>query len=280
MPQQPQDPANTIPADPPPAPVISVRDLRVQYGDREVLHGLTFDIFHGETVVVLGGSGSGKSTLLRALVGLEKPSSGHVNVKGVDITKASAREMDAIRKKIGLAFQGGALIGSLNVGENIALPLLEHTTLKPTTIEVMVRIKLEQVGLSGFENYSPAQLSGGMRKRAAFARALAMDPEILFFDEPSAGLDPITAAGIDDLILDLKKAYAMTMVVVTHELASAFLIADRIILLDRGNIVAMGPAQEVRASRHPRVRQFLDRVADTTQDDDVDHLRLFTEGIR
>jgi len=280
MPQQPQDPANTIPADPPPAPVISVRDLRVQYGDREVLHGLTFDIFHGETVVVLGGSGSGKSTLLRALVGLEKPSSGHVNVKGVDITKASAREMDAIRKKIGLAFQGGALIGSLNVGENIALPLLEHTTLKPTTIEVMVRIKLEQVGLSGFENYSPAQLSGGMRKRAAFARALAMDPEILFFDEPSAGLDPITAAGIDDLILDLKKAYAMTMVVVTHELASAFLIADRIILLDRGNIVAMGPAQEVRDSRHPRVRQFLDRVADTTQDDDVDHLRLFTEGIR
>jgi phospholipid/cholesterol/gamma-HCH transport system ATP-binding protein len=152
--------------------------------------------------------------------------------------------------------------------------------LKPTTIEVMVRIKLEQVGLSGFENYSPAQLSGGMRKRAAFARAMAMDPEILFFDEPSAGLDPITAAGIDDLILELKKAYSMTMVVVTHELASAFLIADRIILLDRGNIVAMGPAQEVRDSTHPRVRQFLDRVADTAQDDDVDHMRMYTEGIK
>jgi len=223
--------------------VIAARDLRVQYGDREVLHGLTFEIAHGETVVVIGGSGSGKSTLLRTIVGLERPSSGVVHVKGVDITKASARQMDDIRKKIGLAFQGGALIGSLSVGENIALPLLEHTTLKPTTIEVMVRIKLEQVGLSGFENYNPAQLSGGMRKRAAFARALAMDPEILFFDEPSAGLDPITAAGIDDLILDLKKAYSMTMVVVTHELASAFLIADRIILLDRGSIVAMGPAQ-------------------------------------
>jgi phospholipid/cholesterol/gamma-HCH transport system ATP-binding protein len=278
MPQQPQDPGNTIPAGP--AAVIAARDLRVQYGDREVLHGLAFEIFHGETVVVIGGSGSGKSTLLRTLVGLEKPSSGEVRIKGVDIVKASARAMDDIRKKIGLAFQGGALIGSLSVGENIALPLLEHTTLKRTTIEVMVRIKLEQVGLSGFENYSPAQLSGGMRKRAAFARALAMDPEILFFDEPSAGLDPITAAGIDDLILDLKKAYSMTMVVVTHELASAFLIADRIILIDRGNIVAMGPAQEIRDSRHPRVRQFLDRVADTTQDDDVDHLRIYTEGIK
>ncbi len=267
---------------PPPtsAPVIAVRDLRVQYGDREILHGLNFEMLHGETVVVIGGSGSGKSTLLRTLVGLEKPHSGEVHVKGVDITKASPAQMDAIRKKIGLAFQGGALIGSLAVGENIALPLLEHTTLKPTTIEVMVRIKLEQVGLSGFENYSPAQLSGGMRKRAAFARALAMDPEILFFDEPSAGLDPITAAGIDDLILNLKKAYSMTMVVVTHELASAFLIADRIILLDRGNIVAAGPVAEVRDSQHPRVRQFLDRVPDSTQDDDVDHLRMYTEGIR
>jgi len=270
------EPATTRAAD----PAIAVRGLRVQYGDREVLHGLSFDIVHGETMVVIGGSGSGKSTLLRTLVGLEKPSAGEVRVKGVDIAKASARALDDIRKKIGLAFQGGALIGSLSVGENIALPLLEHTTLKPTTIEVMVRIKLEQVGLSGFESYSPAQPSGGMRKRAAFARAMAMDPEILFFDEPSAGLDPITAAGIDDLILDLKRAYSMTIVVVTHELASAFLIADRIILLDRGNIAAIGLTRDVRESKLPRVRQFLDRVADTTQDDDVDHLRMYTEGIR
>jgi phospholipid/cholesterol/gamma-HCH transport system ATP-binding protein len=188
--------------------------------------------------------------------------------------------MDQIRKRIGLAFQGGALIGSLPVGENIALPLLEHTTLNPATIEVMVRIKLEQVGLSGFENYSPAQLSGGMKKRAAFARAMAMDPEILFFDEPSAGLDPITAAGIDDLILNLKKAYSMSMVVVTHELASAFLIADRIILIDHGNIEAMGPVQEIQSSQNPRVRQFLDRVADSTEDEQVDHLRIYTEGIK
>ena len=261
-------------------PIISARDLRVRYEDREVLHGLTFDVRRGETLVVIGGSGSGKSTMLRTLVGLEKISSGQVRIAGVDISTAGAREMDAIRKRIGLAFQGGALIGSLSVGGNIALPLLEHTALERSTIEVMVRIKLEQVGLSGFENYSPSQLSGGMRKRAAFARAMALDPEILFFDEPSAGLDPITAAGIDDLILSLKKAYGLTMVVVTHELASAFLIADRIVLIDRGNIAAMGPVDEVRNSQHPKVRQFLDRIADSTQDDDVDHLRIYTEGIK
>ena len=201
--------------------------------------------------MVIGGSGSGKSTLLRTLVGLEKPSSGEVRVRGVDLAKAGARELDGIRKRIGLAFQGGALIGSMTVGENIALPLLEHTTLERSTIEVMVRIKLEQVGLSGFEHYNPSQLSGGMKKRAAFARAMALDPEILFFDEPSAGLDPITAAGIDELILNLKKAYALSMVVVTHELASAFLIADRIIVIDRGNIAAMGPAEEIKNSRAP-----------------------------
>jgi phospholipid/cholesterol/gamma-HCH transport system ATP-binding protein len=260
-------------------PIISASDLRVGYGGREVLHGLAFDVRRGETLAIIGGSGSGKSTMLRTLLGLEKPSSGQVRIGDVDIAQASDRERDTIRKRIGIAFQGGALIGSMSVGENIALPLLEHTTLKPTTIEVMVRIKLEQVGLSGFENYSPSQLSGGMKKRAAFARAMALDPEILFFDEPSAGLDPITAAGIDDLILSLKKAYALTMVVVTHELTSAFTIADRIILLDRGSIVAIGSVEEVRGSRHPRVRQFLDRVADSTQDDEVDHLRIFTEGI-
>ena len=262
------------------SPIISARDLRVKYGDLEVLHGLSFEVRRGETLVVMGGSGSGKSTTLRTLVGLEKVSSGQVLINGVDISTAAALEMDAIRKRIGLAFQGGALIGSLSVGGNIALPLLEHTALDPSTIDVMVRIKLEQVGLSGFESYSPSQLSGGMKKRAAFARAMALDPEILFFDEPSAGLDPITAAGIDDLILSLKKAYGLTMVVVTHELASAFLIADRIILIDHGNIAAMGPVDEVRNSQHPRVRQFLDRIADSTLDDDVDHLRMYTEGIR
>jgi phospholipid/cholesterol/gamma-HCH transport system ATP-binding protein len=263
----------------PAPPVISARDLRVSYGSREVLHGVDLEAMRGETVVILGGSGSGKSTLLRTLVGLEKPSGGEVLVKGIDLARATNRELDAIRKRIGLSFQGGALIGSMTVGENIALPLLEHSNLAPSTIEVMVRIKLEQVGLSGFEHFSPSQLSGGMKKRAAIARALAMDPEILFFDEPSAGLDPIMAAGIDDLILNLKKAYALTIIVVTHELASAFLIADRIILIDRGHILATGPAKQIQQSTQPRVRQFLDRVADSSADDEVDHLRVFTEGI-
>ncbi len=262
-----------------PPPVISARGLRVNYGTREVLHGLDFEVNARETLVILGGSGSGKSTLLRTLVGLEKPSGGEVIIRGVDLARATKRQLDAIRKKIGLSFQGGALIGSMTVGENIALPLREHSNLAPSTIEVMVRIKLEQVGLSGFEHYNPSQLSGGMTKRAAIARALAMDPDILFFDEPSAGLDPIMAAGIDNLILNLRKAYDTSIVVVTHELASAFLIADRIILIDRGNILAMGPAAEVRQSDEPRVRQFLDRIADESADDQVDHLQMYTEGI-
>jgi phospholipid/cholesterol/gamma-HCH transport system ATP-binding protein len=263
------------------APIISVRELRVRYGDREILHGSDFEIHHGETVVILGGSGSGKSTLLRTMVGLERPHSGEVLVKGVDIGKASTRQKAELRKKMGLSFQGGALIGSLTVGENIALPLLEHSTLAPSTVEVMVRIKLEQVGLSGFENFRPAELSGGMKKRAAFARAMAMDPEMLFFDEPSAGLDPIMAAGIDNLILNMKKAYSVTMVIVTHELASAFLVADRIMVVDKGTIIANGPVEALKASDHPRVRQFLDRVPDSDSDDDaVDHLQMYTGGIR
>jgi len=220
--------------------MISVKDLRVRYGEREILHGINFEVKRGETVVILGGSGSGKSTLLRALVGLERPSCGHIFVRGQDIALISRPEMDDIRKKIGMSFQGGALFGSMTVGQNVALPLIEHTKLDPSTIRMIVRLKLDQVGLSGFEDYVPSQLSGGMKKRAAVARALAMDPEILFFDEPSAGLDPIIAAGIDNLILELKKAFHMTMIVVTHELASAFLIADRMVLIDKGNILAIG----------------------------------------
>src|SRR6201988_661536 len=239
---------------------ISVRDLRVNYGEREILHGISFDVHRGETLVILGGSGSGKSTLLRTLVGLERPSSGEIWLKGRNIAAISRAEMDEIRKKIGMSFQGGALFGSMTVGENVALPLREHTKLEDPTIEIIMRLKLDQVGLSGFENYMPSQLSGGMKKRAAVARALAMDPEILFFDEPSAGLDPIIAAGVDDLILELKKAFRMTIIVVTHELASAYLIADRMVLIDKGNIVAVGTTAQMRASNHPRVRQFLDRV--------------------
>ena len=260
--------------------VISVRDLRVKYGEREILHGVDFDVTHGETVVILGGSGSGKSTLLRTLVGLERPSSGHIWIKGSDIATTPRDELDEIRKRIGMSFQGGALFGSMTVGENVALPLKEHTKLEDSTIEIMLRLKLDQVGLAGFEDYMPSQLSGGMKKRAAVARALAMDPEILFFDEPSAGLDPIIAAGIDELILELKKAFEMTIIVVTHELASAFLIADRMILIDKGYIVAIGATEEMRTSTHPRVRQFLDRVAEPEVAHELDYLQMLTEDSR
>jgi len=257
--------------------MISLRNLRVSYGEREILHGISFDVKRGETLVILGGSGSGKSTLLRTLVGLEIPTSGEIWIKGKNIAAISASEMDEIRKKVGMSFQGGALFGSLSVGENVALPLREHTKLEDSTIEIILRLKLDQVGLAGFENYMPSQLSGGMKKRAAVARAMAMDPEILFFDEPSAGLDPIIAAGVDQLILEVKKAFRMTIVVVTHELASAFLIADRMVLIDKGNVVAIGTTAEMRSSTHPRVRQFLDRIAEPEVSQELDYLQMLTE---
>jgi phospholipid/cholesterol/gamma-HCH transport system ATP-binding protein len=258
-------------------PMISLRDLRVSYGGREILHGITFDVQRGETMVILGGSGSGKSTLLRTLVGLEKPSSGEVWIRGKNFVAISDAERDEIRRHLGMSFQGGALFGSMTVGENVALPLLEHTKLEPSTVEIMVRLKLDQVGLSGFAHYLPSQLSGGMKKRAAVARALAMDPEILFFDEPSAGLDPIIAAGIDQLILELKKAFRMTIIVVTHELASAFLIADRMVLINKGDLVAIDTVAGMKKSSHPRVRQFLDRVPEPAVAQELDYLQMLTE---
>ena len=260
--------------------IIFVRDLRLRFGEREILHGISFDVRPSETLVILGGSGSGKSTLLRALVSLEKPSAGEIWVKGKNIAQVSGAEMDEIRKRLGMSFQGGALFGSLTVGENVALPLREHTELEDLTIQIIVRLKLEQVGLAGFEDYMPSQLSGGMKKRAAVARAMAMDPEILFFDEPSAGLDPIIAAGIDNLILKLKKAFRISIVVVTHELASAFLIADRVLLLDKGDIVALGTREELRESTHPRVRQFLNRIAEPEVFEELDYLQMLTEKHR
>jgi phospholipid/cholesterol/gamma-HCH transport system ATP-binding protein len=276
MPEKSPSPAVAAPAN---APAISVRDLRVNYGEREILHGISFDVQSGETLVILGGSGSGKSTLLRALVGLETPSGGEIRIAGLNFPALSERERDDLRMKMGMSFQNGALFGSMTVGENVALPLRENTNLDDSTIEIMVRLKLDQVGLSGFEDYAPSQLSGGMKKRAAIARALAMDPEFLFFDEPSAGLDPIIAAGIDQLILKLKEAFHITILVVTHELASAFLIADRMILVDKGNIVANGTPEELRASKHPRVRQFLDRVPETELTGEIDYLQMLTGEI-
>lgn len=241
---------------------ISVRDVVVSYSGRRVLDGINLEIARGETMVLLGGSGSGKSTLLRQIIGLERPQSGQVLVAGVDLTRAKPKEFKKLRRSIGVAFQDAALFNSMSVEENIALPLRELTRLAESTIRLMAWMKLAVVGLAEFGKLSPQELSGGMRKRAAVARALALDPEILVFDEPSAGLDPIVAAELDELIVGLKRAFNMTVVVVTHELASAFRIADRMAMLHKGSLIAVGTKEEIRNSSHPRIRQFLDRVPD------------------
>lgn len=243
-------------------PLISVRGLQVRYGARRVLDGVDLDIYRGETMVILGASGCGKSTLLRHMEGLEKPTAGAILVDGLDLATASDSEMTRIRRLLGVSFQSAAMFNSMTVGDNVALPLREHTGLAESTIRLMTKMKLQQVGLSGVEDLYPTQLSGGMRKRASLARALAMDPEILLFDEPSAGLDPIIAAGIDGLILRLKQAFRMTIVVVTHEMQSAFLIADRMCMLDQGKILAVGTADQIRDHPHPRIQQFVQRVPD------------------
>ena len=243
-------------------PIISVQDVIVRYGKNEVLKGVNLDIYPGETMVILGASGSGKSTLLRRLEALEKPTSGHIYIKGIDVANCTAEELRQVRRIMGVSFQSAAMFNSMTVGDNVALPLREHTKLAEPTIRLMTQMKLAQVGLAGAEDLFPAQLSGGMRKRASVARALAMDPEILVFDEPSAGLDPIIGAGIDQLILHLKQAFKMTIVIVTHEMASAFLIADRLCMLHQGRIITVGTRQELKSSDNPRVRQFLERIPD------------------
>jgi phospholipid/cholesterol/gamma-HCH transport system ATP-binding protein len=242
--------------------IISVRDLVVEYDGRRVLDGLNLDIEAGETMVLLGGSGSGKSTLLRQILGLERAHSGSVFVKGIDITRCSQAELRRVRRSVGVAFQSAALFNSYSIKDNVALALREHTALAPSIIDLMVWMKLAGVGLAEFGHLHPQELSGGMKKRAAVARALALDPEILVFDEPSAGLDPIVAAELDEMILLLKRAYEMTVIVVTHELPSAFRIADRIAMLYKGSFLAVGTKDEIRNSQHPRIRQFLDRVPD------------------
>src|ERR1700761_5612175 len=250
-------------------PMISVRDLVVNYGEHRVLNQINLDVTRGETMVLLGGSGSGKSTLLRHIIGLEQPEAGRISVNGFDLTSSTQKDLKRLRRSIGVAFQSAALFNSMSVEDNIALPLREHTRLPESTILLMTHMKLAAVGLAGFGKYAPQELSGGMRKRAAVARALSLDPEILVLDEPSAGLDPIVAAELDELILTLKRAFSMTVVVVTHEMASAFRIADRMAMLYQGSLIAVGRPDELRNSNQPRVRQFFDRVPDPIVDPDV-----------
>src|SRR5580692_3736180 len=261
-------------------PAISVRSVVVSYDGRRVLDGINLDIEHGETMVLLGGSGSGKSTLLRQIIGLERPQSGQVLVNGIDLGTTNQKELKKVHRSMGVAFQNSALFDSLSLEDNVALPLRELTSLDESTIRLMTWMKLSVVGLAEFGKLSPQALSGGMKKRAAVARALALDPEILVFDEPSAGLDPIVAAELDELILGLKKAFSITILVVTHEMSSAFRIADRMAMLYKGTLIAVGTKEELQASSHPRIRQFLDRVPDRIFETTASHqyIERYLEG--
>jgi phospholipid/cholesterol/gamma-HCH transport system ATP-binding protein len=239
--------------------VIEVKNLVAHYGEREVLKDINLKIREGEIMVIMGGSGSGKTTLMRNLLGLNKPTSGHIHILGKDVTSISTRELFRLRRNMGVAFQGGALLGSLTVAENIELPLRIHTKLDENTIRIMSRMKLEVVNLAGFEDLMPSELSGGMLKRAALARSTIMDPSLLFFDEPSAGLDPVVSAELDELILRIKGAMNVTIVVVTHELESAFTIADRITVLGSGRVLMTGTVDEIRNSDDETIQGMLNR---------------------
>ncbi len=245
------------------SPAIEVAGLQCGYDDTIVLQDVSFTVARGEVFFIIGGSGCGKSTLLRHLVGLHTPRAGHVRFLGEPFTAADPAARRALLKSFGMLFQGGALWTSLTLRENVALPLEEYTALTRAEILELATLKLAQVGLGGFEDYYPAEISGGMKKRAGLARALALDPAIVFFDEPSAGLDPVTSRKLDELVLQIRDTFGTTIVVVSHELASIYGIADRVIMLDRAakGIIAEGKPRELaERSRDPRVVEFLRRV--------------------
>src|SRR5690348_16250167 len=240
-----------------PEAAIQVRAVTKRYDNRVILDAIGLDVVEGETLVILGGSGSGKSTLLRLMIGNIIPDGGTILSLGKDLCAMSQQQLVDYGKSIGVLFQSGALFNSMTVFDNVALPIREHTDVPEETISIMVKIKLELVGLRQHADKMPAELSGGMKKRAGLARALALDPKVLFYDEPSAGLDPVTSAEIDQLIIDLNEKLGVTTVVVTHEMDSAFRIADRMVLLDRGKFIVSGTPDEMRESKDPLVRQFV-----------------------
>lgn len=246
--------------------VIRIEHLVARYGETTILNDVNCEVQRGEVFVIVGGSGCGKTTLMRHMIGLKRPAAGKVIVYGEDLTATDEDGLRRIQQRLGVTFQGGALFASLTLGENVALPLEEYTTLPREAIELLVRIKLSMVGLEGFEEFMISELSGGMKKRAALARAMALDPDVLFFDEPSAGLDPVTSANLDALIVQLNRSLGTTMVVVTHELASIFTIASRVIMLDGESkrVIAEGDPRELRdRSEDRRVRAFFNRESET-----------------
>jgi len=243
-------------------PIIQVSELVARYGEETILENVSFEVYEGEIFVILGGSGCGKSTLLKHLIGLIRPYSGQVIIDGEDISRGDSQVVQRLLRKIGILYQGGALFGSMTLAENIALPILEYTDLSSDLVSSLVRMKLNLVQLEGYEDYLPSEISGGMKKRAGLARAMALNPKILFFDEPSAGLDPVTSAGLDNLILHLNKSLGTTMVIVTHELESILTVAQRVIMLDKSlkGIVAEGDPRHLReTSRNPLVWRFFNR---------------------
>lgn len=245
-------------------PILEVKDLVAHYGDVEILHGVSLQVLRGEVLAIIGGSGCGKSTLMKHVIGLLRPTSGSIKFWGRNLAEMSEDELSQLQTRFGVSFQSGGLFNSMTLYENIALPLRERRDLSEDVIDTIVRAKLSLVGL-GYALYQlPSELSGGMKKRAGFARALALDPDIVFFDEPSAGLDPITADGLDELILSLRKTLDVTMVIITHELESIKKVADRVLMLDRGKVIFLGLLEDALASDEPRVGQFFSRKRDET----------------